>query len=244
MPDRRGGVTLSFVNGVQTGVWDSTSSISTYGRWFTYPHNAGTNDMKVHLQVRRATLKDKITLHNFFERGHDKDYFYNHLDFFTAEAHLETPTGGGNAVQPTGAVNTQATWTGKVIAIDTARQFDHTSGRGNFWRRGDVIGGTATVNLFFSNLVTIAGVRLTNLKGSTVGTSYPDIELGGGNVSNGSFSNTSALNSDDFPGAKVSGTFRGTGAAKVGGTFEIPNHYRWQSGRWVGMVGGFIADKQ
>ena len=33
----------------------SAKGISVYGGWFTYPHNAGTNDMKVHLEVLDET---------------------------------------------------------------------------------------------------------------------------------------------------------------------------------------------
>ena len=236
-----GGITLAWVSGVQTGVWDSTSSIPTYGRWFTYPHDAtGANDMKVHLQVRRATAKGKIVLHNFFQRGHDKDYFYDYLDFFTAAAHLQAP---GTAVQPTLAVNTSATWTGGVVAIDTARQFD-SSGKGNFWRRGDVIGGTATITVQRSDIPTLwASVALTNLKGSTVGTSYPDLNWNNMTINLGKFGRSIHGPGSTLPNSTISGTFRGTGAAKVGGTFEVPHFYYWQAGRYVGMVGGFVADK-
>ena len=218
----------------------ATGGLDAYGRWFTYPSNAGASDMKVHLLVRRATFDSngKIALTHFFDNGHSLDYFYDHLDFFTAEAHLEAP---GNAVQPTGTSGTSATWSGNVVGLDTARKFDQKSP--NFWRRGDLIGGTAKVTVVFAGTSAIAGVQLTNLKGSTVGTYYPDISLGGGIVSNGSFSHTTIASADDFPGATVSGTFRGTGAAKVGGTFEVPSHSRWQAGRYIGMVGGFVADK-
>ncbi len=231
--------------GVQSnGTWDS-GDVDTYGRWFTYPHDAGTNDMKVHLQVRRATLKDKITLHKFFDRGHSKDYFYEHLDldFFTAEAYLEAP---GSAVQPTVVQGSPLTWTGKVVGLDTAREFD-TSGKGNFLRRGDLIGGTATITVRkHAQPNPRATVELTNLVGANIGTTYPDVSWSNMNISNGSFSQTIVgghnIATNSITGATVSGTFRGTGAAKVGGTFEVPAQ-AWLYGRYVGMVGGFVADK-
>ncbi len=222
-----------------------SSTIDGYRRWFTYPSNAGTNDMKVHLQVHRARYSSngKIALSNFFDNSSNWEYFYNRLDFFKAEAHLETPTGGGTAVQPTLAVNTTATWTGGVIALDTARKFD--SGHSNIWRRGDVIGGTATITVQrLSTPVLGASVALTNLKGANVGTSYPNLSWNNMTINLGNFGRTVRNHQDELlPNSEISGTFRGTGAAKVGGTFEVPPFYYWQAGRYVGMVGGFVADK-
>ncbi len=225
--------------------------IEAYRRWFSYPHNAGTNDMKVHLRVHRGTFGNepgassdsgKKSQHYFFENGHSKDYFYEHLDFFTAEAHLEAP---GTAVQPTVVQGSPVTWTGAVVGLDTARQFDTASP--NFWRRGDLIGGTATITVRkHAQPNPRATVELTNLKGSTVGTSYPDVSWSNMNISNGSFSQTIVgghnIATNSITGATVSGTFRGTGAAQVGGTFEVPAQ-AWLHGRYVGMVGGFVADK-
>ena len=222
----------------------TTGGVSVYGRWFSYPHDAGTNDMKVHLKVLRGTHTDggKPALVHFFDNGHSKDYLYEHLDFFTAEAYLEAP---GTAVQPTIAQNSSATWTGKVVALDTAREFD-LSGKGNFWRRGDVIGGTATIELVRTTAPNPnANVRLTNLVGANIGTSYPDLHWTLLLVSNGSFSGTNTggtTNVHAVPGAKISGTFRGSGGTKVGGTFEVPPQH-FAHGRYIGMVGGFIADK-
>ena len=242
---RIGGVAASYPDTLET--WNPlggervplTGHVSTYGRWFTYPANAGTNDMKVHVQVRRATLYDKVTLARFFDNGHNKQAFYDYYDFFKAEAHLEAP---GTAVQPTGTSGTNATWTGGVVALDTAHHYD-TRSKGNWWRRGDVIGGTATVTVRFTSAPNpSADVRVWNLKGSTVGTSYPDLTWNNMQVTNGSFSWTIPSTSADLPGSKISGTFRGTGAAKVGGTFDVPPQ-RYGGGRYIGMVGGFVADK-
>ena len=220
-----------------------TGGVSAYGRWFTYPANPGTNDMRVHLKVLRGTYNSggKPTLTEFFNNGHNLDYFYDHLDFFEAEAHLEAP---GSAVHPTLAVNSTATWTGGVVALDTARKFDTRSP--NFWRRGDVIGGTATITVERdAGTALLASVRLWNLKGSTVGTSYPDLNWNHMAVNLGNFGRTVRNHVDEpLRNSTISGTFRGTGAAKVGGTFEVPpDHYYWQAGRYVGMVGGFVADK-
>ena len=245
---RIGGVAASYPDTLET--WNPlggervplTGHVSTYGRWFTYPANAGTNDMKVHVQVRRATLYDKVTLARFFDNGHNKQAFYDYYDFFKAESHLEAP---GTAVQPTLAVNSTATWTGGVVALDTAHQFD-TSGKGNWWRRGDVIGGTATITVERgTGPALLASVRLWNLKGSTVGTYYPDLNWDHIALNQGSFGRTVRNHVDEpLRNSTISGTFRGTGAAKVGGTFEVPpDHYYWQAGRYVGMVGGFVADK-
>ena len=241
-------------NGAQTTCrigswWDGSvrhGGIEAYRRWFSYPANAGTNDMEVHLRVHRGTFGNEPGASSdsgkkaqvyFFANGHSQDYFYDHLDFFTAEAHLEAP---GNAVRPTGSNGTTATWTGAVIGLDTARQFD-TSGKGNFWRRGDLIGGTANVTVRFGVSFASADVNLTNLKGSTVGTSYPDLTWTNMQLGSAGFSYTPGAPQGTGPGT-LKATFRGTGAAKVGGTFEVsPQHYA--AGRYIGMVGGFVADK-
>ncbi len=217
--------------------------IDAYGRWFSYPSDAGANDMKVHVLVRRATYgsNGKIALSSYFRgSSHSSgsgsanlEYFYEHLDFFKAEAHLEAP---GTGVKPMGAAGTTATWTGGVVGLDVAR--DAAGGGPNFWRRGDVIGGTATVTANFHNLNDPrVAVSLTNLKGSNVGTSYANLSWTGMTVdANGDFSGTSG-------GRTVEGTFRqqgtaGTSPNTVGGTFEMPIHHT------QAMVGGFVATRQ
>ena len=234
------------------GTWGDKSGVDAYGRWFSYPHDAGTSDMKIHLLVRRATydenggdsMSGKLDLTNFFQRGHSVEYFFERLDFFTANAHLEAP---GSAVQPTGTNTTTATWTGNVVGLDTAQYFD-ASKNPNFLRRGDVVGGTAKATVRFGNTVNnhwMTEFKLTNLRGANFGTSYPDLTWTFVQVPpSGNFQhdpdNPAATNSTG-PGL-LSGTFRGTGAAKVGGTFDVPPQY-FQHGRYLGMVGGFIADK-
>ena len=57
--------------------------------------------------------------------------------------------------------------------------------------------------------------------------SYPDYSSGTAAISSGDFSSTFT------DGSSISGTFRGMGATKVGGVFDVPNRYK----------GGFVADK-
>ena len=218
---------------------DLSGHSQTYGRWFTYPHDATANEMKVHLQVRRGTWGvdgAKVTLSKFFYgkgRRDALDYFHKHMDFFKAEAHLEAP---GTAVQPTVADGASATWTGKVIALDSGGRIQDNHGNPNFGRRGQLVGGDATITVDkTAGLPTPrVGVSLTNLEGANVwNSSYPDLSWASMTVTNGSFSS--------FTGhvGTLSGTFRGTGAAKVGGTFSVPPNSFGQNG----LVGGFVADK-
>ena len=195
-----------------------TGGLDAYGRWFSYPANAGANDMKVHLRVLRAEwgTHGKSDLVGFFNRGHSLDYFFDHLDFFKAEAHLEAP---GTAVQPTGAG--LATWSGKAVGLESSR---------NLLTRGDLIGGNVqvNVNLGTSNM----DLHLTNLKAGHVwNRSFPDQTWNSLSVANGSFSH-----SDDS--RSIQGTFRhqgtsGTSPNTVGGTFEVKRS----------MVGGFVASR-
>ena len=247
---RIGGSLASYPDTLE--IWDPlnrvrvpvSGGVDVYGRWFSYPANAGTNDMKVHLEVLRGTYpgEGKNALADFFKQGHDLEWFLNYVDFFKAEAHLEAP---GTAVQPTLAVNTTATWTGKVIALDTARYGDH-SNNPNFARRGQLIGGDATITVQrLSTPVLGASVALTNLKGTNAAfSSYPNLNWNNMVINLGNFGRTVRNHPDELlPNSTISGTFRGTGAAKVGGTFEVPSFYYWQYGAHVGMVGGFVADK-
>ncbi len=223
------------------GTWEDKSGVDAYGRWFTYPHDAGASDMKVHLLVRRATFpgeneedaqSGKGELAVFFQRGHSVEYFYEHLDFFTANAHLEAPE---DAVQPIATQGSTLTWTGKAIGLDTAKYTSSLKNYPNFGWRGDLIGGTATIQArFLSGGVVSAGVELTNLVGATMGRTYPNLSWASMTVEDGAFSKTNPVtNGSIIKDAKISGTFRGTGAATVGGTFEVPDV----------MVGGFVANK-
>ena len=221
-----------------------SGGVDVYGRWFSYPANAGTNDMKVHLEVLRGTYpgNGKMALINFFDNGHDIEWFYDYADFFKAEVHLEAP---GSAVHPTVAVNSTATWTGKVIALDTRRYADAAKSPA-FAHRGQLIGGDATITVARGSTPVLgASVALTNLRGTNVTwSSYPDLSWNNIVINLGSFGRTVPSTSTDLPGSEISGTFRGTGAAKVGGTFKIPHQRFGPAGSYLGMVGGFIADKQ
>ena len=221
-----------------------TGGVSVYGRWFSYPANAGTNDMKVHLEVLRGTYpgEGKNALADFFKQGHDLEWFLNYVDFFKAEVHLEAP---GRAVHPTVAVNSTATWTGKVIALDTARYADVLKSP-NFAHRGQLIGGDATITVERgTGPPLLASVALTNLKGTNVAfSSYPDLNWNHIALNQGNFGRIVRNHPDErLPNSSIACEFRGTGAAKVGGTFKVPHFYYWQAGRYLGMVGGFVADK-
>ncbi len=223
---------------------DLRGGSDTYGRWFTYPSNAGTNDMKVHLQVRRGTWGvdgAKVTLSGFFYRKNRRvalDYFHKHLDFFKAEAHLEAP---GTAVQPTVADGTSATWTGKVIALDSGGRIQDNHGNPNFGSRGQLVGGdaTITVNKIAGVPNPKANVSLTNLKGANVwNSSYSDFSWASLAVTNGSFSAIHTIN-----GTSISGTFRqqgtGTNPNTVAGTFSRKSNSFGKDG----LVGGFHATR-
>ena len=86
--------------------------------------------MKVHTKVVHLPLESelqgsltfagKIDLVAWLNNGdkagpHLRNYFFEHLDRFEVEAHLEAP---GTAVQPTGTGT--ATWSGKAIAHNNA----------------------------------------------------------------------------------------------------------------------------
>lgn len=224
---------------------DLSGNSETYGRWFTYPSNAAASDVKVHLQVRRGTWGvdgAKVTLSQFFYRKNRVaalDYFHKHLDFFKAEAHLEAP---GTAVHPTGTDGTDATWTGKVIALDSGGRIQDNHGNPNFGLRGQLVGGDASVTVTFGGqgFPHRATVQLTNLEGANVwNSSYPDLTWAGMAINNGSFSNLVTHSA-----GTLTGTFRhkglsGTSPNTVGGTFNSPANSFGKNG----LVGGFIATR-
>lgn len=192
--------------------------------WLTYPHNAGANDMKVHIRTRVPLVSRGFTVvitEGFDEVGHE---IAN--DFFLVEAHLQAP---GAGVQPTGSGS--ATWAGKVIAFENDPD--------QLLTRGFEIGGDASVTVNLSN--SSAGVSLTNLKssraveiesGAAVPSTYPDQTWSGLSIdSSGAFSSTAG-------GRKINGAFRhqgatGTSPNTVGGVFEAPR-----------IKGGFVATRQ
>ena len=199
-------------------------SLQVNNLWLTYPHNAGANDMKVHIRTRVPLTSRGFTV-KIKEAVDESDHELVN-DFFLVEAHLQAP---GTGVQPTGTGN--ATWTGKVIA------FENTPDQ--WLTRGFEIGGDASITV---NLPTrSAGVSLTNLKssravkidsGAAVPSTYPDQTWSGLSIdSSGAFSSTAG-------GRKINGAFRhqgatGTSPNTVGGVFEAPR-----------IKGGFVATRQ
>lgn len=194
-------------------------------QWLTYPHNAGANDMKVHIRTRVPLTNRGFTVvltEGFDEVGHELAN-----DFFLVEAHLQAP---GAGVQPTGTGN--ATWTGKVIAFENDPD--------QLLTRGFEIGGDASVTVNLSTNPT-ANVSLTNLKssrvtkiesGAAVPSTYPDQTWSGLSIdSSGAFNSTAG-------GRKMNGAFRhqgatGTSPNTVGGVFEAPS-----------IKGGFVATRE
>ena len=140
-------------------------------------------------------------------------------------------------MQPTGTSGTSATWTGKVVALDSGGRVADNHGVPNFLIRGQLVGGDAQVTVSFSGSASSASVSLTNLKGTNVGGStYSNRTWGSLPISSGSFSTTVT---GPFSPGPISGTFRGTGATKVGATFKVPANSFGKDG----LVGGFVADK-
>ena len=192
--------------------------------WLTYPHNAGANDMKVHIRTRVPLTSRGFTVK--IKEAVDESNHELTNDFFLVEAHLQAP---GAGLQPTGTGS--ATWTGKVIAFENDPD--------QLLTRGFEIGGDASVTV---NLPTrSAGVSLTNLKssravkiesGAAVPSTYPDQTWSGLSIdSSGAFSSTAG-------GRKINGAFRhqgttGTSPNTVGGVFEAPR-----------IKGGFVATRQ
>ncbi len=200
--------------------------------WLTYPADAGDSDLAVHIKTTKAAFGNpggilyrsagtskwnvvdaKADIEN---RGGD----FADQDFFTTEAYLQAP---GAAVQPTGTTRS-ATWSGKVIAFDSATD--------SILLRGIEIGGDAEVKVRFASSPTV-DVTLDNLK-ATRGQSrhlvYGPQTWTGLSLSNGGFS-------DDSGGREIKGTFRnqgstpGTNANTVGGVFDVKGM----------MKGGFVA---
>ena len=136
--------------------------------------------------------------------------------------------------------------TGRVIALDSGGRIADNHGNPNFGRRRQVVGGDAKATVRFGanvNNTWMTEFKLTNLEGANVrNTDYPDLTWTFVRVpTSGNFrhdpDNPDSVNSTG-PGLLTS-TFHGTGAAKIGGTFEVPANSFGQNG----LVGGFVADK-
>ncbi|MXY65296.1 hypothetical protein F4212_14025 [Candidatus Poribacteria bacterium] len=155
-------------------------------------------------------------------------------DPFIAEAHLEVP---GTGVKPTNRAT--ATWSGKAIAINSSR---------DLFLRGDLIGGDATVTVCIVANQQRARLSLTNMKsahftrvvnGQHGPLAYDDF-IHDGQI----WINSQGVFSTDLlggcAGCLVPGKLSGTGAAKVGGVFDIKGP---ECGLMGTYKGGYVADE-
>ena len=232
-------------------IWYGNAGIADL--WLTYPADATASQLAVHIRTKRATpgsygsISDDVqkeidaggakpiqTATGIYGRG-DEDkgnvrqwlndaakYGISVQDFFlTAQAMNEM----------------SATWTGKVIAFDSAS--------GSIMNRGNEIGGEASITVNFGNSPTV-DVSLTNLGSARSRQSvphpsipnsrisgpspYPSQSWTGLELTSGGFSDTSGRRS-------IEGTFRnqgtttGTNANTAAGIFDV----------YGTMKGGFVA---
>ena len=198
--------------------------VTILDKWTSYPADADDDEMKVHVRAKETPTKDKSLLVQLngswgFAAGGEND-------FFATEAHLEAP---GTPVQPAAqGTETSATWTGRVIAVDSAPR--------KILIRGFEIGGKAELTFNFAgstldvNLTELRTPRAVDINTGQAGP-YPSQSWKGLSVSNGSFS-------DSTGNRTISGTFRhqdatntDTNADTVGGVFNVHGT----------MKGGFVA---
>ncbi len=220
-----------------TSLW--YGGVNILDLWLTYPAGAGAGDLAVHVRTRKTLATSGGNHKGFVADWLDAAarlgpyHGFTVEDFFLTEAHLQAP---GSGVQPAAqGSETSATWTGKVIAVDSAAK--------SIMTRGDEIGGDATVTVNFGASPTV-NVSLTDLRsarsfafsgptepnGGFTPTRYPSQTWTGLALSGGGFSNSSARRS-------ITGAFRsqiastGTNANTVGGIFDV----------FGTMKGGFVA---
>ena len=200
--------------------------------WLTYPAGVTSGQMAVHIKTRRSgfTAIDidgeagwKTAVSWWREGLEHVGVSLSSEDFFTTETFLQAP---GTAVQPTGTSGTSATWTGKVVAVDSAID--------SILRRGQGIAGDARVTVNFGNNPTV-DVVLNNLMGRVSGTigyppGFPSQTWKGLTLSNGRFSHT-ATRREIVGTFRNQGTTKGTNANTVGGLFDV----------YGTMKGGFVA---
>ncbi|MCE2452113.1 MAG: hypothetical protein J4F48_04615 [Nitrospinae bacterium] len=239
---RRSGKTLTLPVSGGTGNFAYTSldygTVVLANLWLTYPAGAGDGDLAVHIRTRRTMAtpggNHKAWVMDWLEAAARLGPYHGFSveDFFLTEAYLQAP---GSAVQPAPqGSETSATWTGKVIAFDSAAK--------SYLIRGHEIGGDATVTVNFGAGPTV-DVSLTDLR-SARGLDFQRVE------SNGGFSPSRYPNqrwtglvlsgggfSDSSGGRTIEGVFRnqvmstGTNANTVGGIFDVTGM----------MKGGFVA---
>ena len=209
--------------------------------WLTYPADAGSGDLAVH--IRAMTVASRGSPRAWVIHWLDAieklgPYYAYHgfsvEDFFLTEAYLQAP---GSAVQPAArGSETSATWTGKVIAFDSAAE--------SVLIRGDEIGGDAAVTVNFGSNPTV-DVSLTDLRSARTVSGAPGAVEPNGGVSPHRYPNQSWTGlalaggafSDTSGGRSIKGVFRsqvtstGTNANTVGGIFSV----------FSTMKGGFVA---
>ena len=216
------GPLFATVNGVRMGA---------AGNWYSYPSTQGTSKMKAYVFISRfgygtysspgkGGKSDLVAWMN--DGGPD-------VEPFSVTTRLAAP---GTAAQPTAA-----TWTGHVIAAETSS---------DVIRRGELIGGDASVTVTVSGGSTLAEISLTNLEATTLTTgsplvpvSYADQTWTGVGVSGGSFSQ-SGTGTGVY--REIEGTFRKQNndgdvntdiVDTVGAKFEVRGT----------MKGGFVATR-
>lgn len=214
-------------------------TVSIADLWLTYPADADAGDLAVHVRTRKTMATSGGNHKAFVADWLDAaarlgpSYGFTVEDFFLTEAYLQAP---GSGVQPAAqGSETSATWTGKVIAVDSAAK--------SIMTRGDEIGGDATVTVNFGANPTV-NVSLTDLRsarsftfsgptepnGGFTPSRYPSQTWTGLTLSGGRFSDSSARRT-------ITGAFRsqiastGTNANTVGGIFDVKGT----------MKGGFVA---
>lgn len=234
-------LTLPVSGGSGKFAYDSLyyGGVHIFDTWLTYPADAGGGDLAVHVRARKVQStkngSDKVEVLNWRIAAAEYGPYYGFTvkDFFLTEAYLQAP-GSGVQPAPQGS-ETSATWTGKVIAFDSAFY--------SYLTRGDEIGGDATVTVNFGESPTV-DVSLTDLR-SAWGTDgqapsppnggfppyrYPNQSWTGLALVGGAFSDSSARRT-------LTGAFRnqvtstGTNANTVGGIFNVKGT----------MKGGFVA---
>ena len=209
--------------------------------WLTYPADAGSSDLAVHIRtmalVDRGSRRAWVVLWRDAVERLGPYYAYHGFpaeDFFLTEAYLQAP---GSAVQPAAqGSETSATWTGKVIAFDSAAE--------SVLLRGDEIGGDAAVTVNFGNSPTV-DVSLTDLRSARTVSGAPGAVETNGGISPHRYPNQSWTGlalaggafSDASGGRSIKGVFRnqgttaGTNANTAGGIFDVTGT----------MKGGFVA---
>ena len=201
--------------------------------WLTYPADAGEGDLAVHIRVRKSQHDRRESVKQWLKAADELGPGIIE-DFFLTEAYLQAP---GSGVQPAAQESeTSATWTGKVIAFDSATS--------SIMRRGDEIGGDAALTVNFGDSPTV-DVSLTDLRSTRTLDNAPEVPEPNGGASPFRYPNQTWTGlalaggafTDTSGGRSITGVFRnqgpstGTNANTAGAIFDV-------SGT---MKGGFVA---